>query len=88
MSLLAFLLTLGSIFFNASAKAQTIYGLSGDRLVSFEANFPNVLFQSIQIAVVPGQNLVGMDFRPATGQLYGWAITQPLGRQIYMSLIA
>lgn len=51
--------------------AQTVYALSGDKLVAFDASAPAVLSQSTTISgLLAGSSLVGLDFRPATGQLY------------------
>ena len=68
----AFLALSIALFAAGNAKAQTIYGLSGDKLVAFTAANPGVLTQSIQITgLVAGHALMGLDFRPNTGQLYG-----------------
>ena len=56
---------------STSLSAQQIYALSNGNLVSFNALLP--LTTSVPIAITgitPGQILSGMDFRPATGQLY------------------
>ncbi len=54
-----------------SSKAQTIYALSDGALISFNASTPGTLNSTTQISgVTAGQALVGLDFRPATGQLY------------------
>ena len=55
--------------------AQTIYGLSGpataSTLVSFSATAPGTLLGTLPITgITPGQTIVGMDFRPNTGQLF------------------
>lgn len=55
-----------------SFNAQTMYGLSGTDLVTFDASTPGAVNTVAMIAGVdPTQTLVGLDFRPATGQLFG-----------------
>ncbi|UOQ65224.1 DUF4394 domain-containing protein [Hymenobacter volaticus] len=71
-------LALGALLTSAVAlptAAQTIYGLSGtttaSTLVSFSATAPGTLLGTLPITgVTPGQTIVGMDFRPNTGQLF------------------
>jgi hypothetical protein len=59
------------LLFTTSSNAQTVFALSGDKLVSFEASNPGVLTQSLSISgLAVGHSLMGLDFRPATGQLY------------------
>lgn len=60
------------------ANAQQIYALSDGDLVSFDAGFPALLsFPTTISGVTSGQALVGLDFRPSTGELYalGYNIT-------------
>ncbi len=53
------------------AQAQTIYALSDADLISFNVQTPGTLASTRPITgVTAGQTLVGLDFRPATGQLY------------------
>lgn len=68
----AFLILLISLFyFNTSSKAQTVFALSTEKLLGFDAQNPGVLTTDLQITgVLPGHQLMGIDFRPATGQLY------------------
>ncbi len=69
----AFLILLISLFFvcSYSSKAQTIFALSTENLLSFEAQNPGVLTSNVPITgVLPGHQLMCIDFRPATGQLY------------------
>ncbi|MCB2407568.1 DUF4394 domain-containing protein [Hymenobacter lucidus] len=62
-----------------AAQAQTVYGLSvsaagtNDRsLVSFNLTSPGTLSTPVPITGIPvGQALVGIDFRPNTGELFG-----------------
>ena len=59
-----------------AASAQTVYGLSvtttlATNLVSFEAATPGTLALNVPITgVVVGQTIVGIDFRPNTGELF------------------
>ncbi len=73
------------LFLFNQAAAQTIYGLSGDKLVAFQASNPGVLTQSAQITgLIPGHALMGLDFRPNTGQLYGLGYNSVTGAaQLY-----
>ncbi len=48
------------------------YDFSGGRLVSFAANAPGTLLSDVPLTgLAAGEFLVGIDFRPATGDLYG-----------------
>jgi hypothetical protein len=50
---------------------QMAYGLSGTNLISFDTQNPGYIRELNPITgITAGQNLVGMDFRPATGTLY------------------
>lgn len=67
-------------FFSAAVQAQTIYGLSGNNLVSFKASTPATLLTNVPIVgISAGQNIEGLDFRPATGQLYAIGYNQTNG---------
>ena len=55
--------------FNLSA--QTIFGISGNNLVRFQVNTPQTIQATIPITgVMAGQEIVGLDSRPATGELF------------------
>ncbi|WP_460501912.1 DUF4394 domain-containing protein, partial [Hymenobacter agri] len=55
----------------AAAQAQTIFGLSGTDLTSVNLAAPTTSQTRVAITgVATGQTLVGIDFRPATGELY------------------
>ncbi|MBG8553810.1 DUF4394 domain-containing protein [Hymenobacter guriensis] len=73
-SLRRWTLGLGLLLTSAgAASAQTIYGLSGtnnNKLVSFAAASPGTLTSTNISGLANGQMLVGLDFRPATGELY------------------
>ena len=80
---LKFLLALSAmIIFAGSAKSiyaqsATIYGLtSGNVLVRFNASNPGTLTTVGAVTGLQGgENLLGIDFRPATGQLYALGST-------------
>lgn len=54
-------------------RVETIFALTaGNNLLSFNSGTPGNLINSRTITgLQPGENLLGIDFRPATGQLYG-----------------
>ncbi|HEX8428841.1 DUF4394 domain-containing protein [Hymenobacter sp.] len=55
----------------APAAAQTVYGLSGTNLVTFQATAPGTITATTAITgIAVGQTVVGMDVRPNTGQLF------------------
>lgn len=59
----------------ASASAATFVGISGDNLVNFSSTRPD-LVRSRPLRNLPGnETIVGIDRRPATGQLYGLGIS-------------
>lgn len=68
-----------------SANAQTIFALSEGELISFNALVPGVVTSTNTITgVTSGQSIVGMDYRPATGQLYALGYVQASGSaQLY-----
>ncbi|WP_167856708.1 DUF4394 domain-containing protein [Hymenobacter aquaticus] len=53
-----------------AATAQTVFGLSGTDLTSVDIANPTVRSRKTIVGVTAGQVLVGIDFRPATGQLF------------------
>lgn len=57
----------------ASAQAEPIIGLtSGNRLLTFDSVTPGTITKILPITgLAGGENLVGIDFRPGTGRLYG-----------------
>lgn len=69
-----------------SLRAETIYGLTDtNQIFSFNSASPSVQTGLAAITgITAGQNLVGMDFRPATGQLYGLSYSSSTGAaQLY-----
>lgn len=57
----------------ALIDTDLIYGVTtANRLVAFTADSPGSLEQNLQIGgLAPGIEIIGIDVRPATGQLYG-----------------
>ena len=58
----------------AKAEALTIYAVTGSNaLISFDSATPGTIASNVAITGLTGQNesIIGIDFRPATGQLYG-----------------
>ncbi len=65
------ILTLGAALAGA-ANAQIGFGLTDENdLVSFNLSDPTTLLSGGAITGLGGQDLVGIDFRPADGKLYG-----------------
>ncbi|MCC2546566.1 DUF4394 domain-containing protein [Hymenobacter sp. BT175] len=64
------LLLFGLLLSGLPAAAQIIYGLSGTDLTSINVASPTQRSRRPITGIRPGQTLVGIDFRPATGQLY------------------
>ncbi len=61
------------LFSNIPVEAQTIFGLTSDgKLVSFQATLPSVIITNVAISGLnTGQSIIGLDVRPATGELFG-----------------
>jgi len=56
---------------NGPVIGQTVYALSNNKLYFFQADNPEeVTFLNRIKGIAPGQKLVGMDFRPNTGELF------------------
>jgi hypothetical protein len=81
-SCIAVLFLLGLIFIGGatSASAVTLFGVNtSNQLVSFDSATPGTLNNIGTITGLQGgENIVGIDFRPATGQLYGLGSTSRL----------
>ena len=60
-------LLLGAV---ATAQAQTFFGLSGTELKTFSQASASTDTSQPIVGVTAGQTLVGLDFRPATGELF------------------
>ncbi|MEZ5424765.1 MAG: DUF4394 domain-containing protein [Pyrinomonadaceae bacterium] len=62
------------------AEGLTAYGLGpNNQLIQFSTKNPNVLTNSVTVTGLnPGETLRGIDFRPATGELYGYG-SDPTG---------
>lgn len=52
--------------------AETLYGLTtGGNLISFDSASPGTLTSSVAVTGLGGDSLIGIDWRPATGVIYG-----------------
>jgi hypothetical protein len=62
------------------AGPETMFAVtSGNNLLRFESNAPSLITSTTPITgLQPGENILGIDFRPATGQLYGLGSTSRL----------
>ncbi|MEO7174394.1 MAG: DUF4394 domain-containing protein [Saprospiraceae bacterium] len=75
------------LFQQAQIQAQRIYALSGSQLISFESALPSEIVSSAEISgLVPDFELAGMDFRPATGQLYGLGYKSSTGEAMVYTI--
>ncbi len=61
------------------------YLLSNQTIIPFDTNNPSTLNPAISVTgIAAGENLVGIDFRPQNGKLYGLAFNSSLGSaQLY-----
>ncbi len=67
-------------------KSQTVYAVtSTNNLISFNATAPNNILSSVPLSgMAAGHTLEGLDFRPATGQLYAFSYNNANGEaQVY-----
>lgn len=63
----------------ATAGAETIYISTTSRLQSFDSGAPGALLADLAVSgLAGGETLEGIDFRPATGELYGLGSTGQL----------
>src|SRR5258706_808360 len=67
------LFAVASSAFVPSAHAATVYGLTTTNgLVRFDSSTPGTVSGAVPVTGLQvGESLLGIDFRPATGQLYG-----------------
>ena len=73
---LAFLLLVVGCAGSAQAAQPVVALTETNRLLSFDAAQPGTLTASVAITgIQAGENMLGIDFRPATGQLYGLGST-------------
>jgi hypothetical protein len=66
-------LSVCALAFAMSAQAEPIVALTSDnRLITFDSATPGTAIETVTITGLgTGENLVGIDYRPATGTLYG-----------------
>ncbi len=55
---------------SSAAQAEQVLGLSGTTIVKFDSSSPGTIQSSTPISGLNGDTLTGIDFRPATSQLY------------------
>ncbi len=74
----------------APPPAKLVYALSAGNLISFNSNAPaNILSTMPLTGITAGQVVEGLDFRPATGQLYALGYNTTSGQaQVYTINIA
>lgn len=69
---LSTLIIASSATFTAAAPAETLYGLTaGNSLARFDSASPGLTTTSFITGLSAGESLLGIDFRPADGMLYG-----------------
>jgi hypothetical protein len=79
----ALVASLATLSLCTSASAELIYGIANQgvatNLISFDSTAPSILQSASFVAgLQPNETIVGIDFRPATGQLYGLGSTSRL----------
>ena len=64
---------------------KLVYGIAGSNLVSFYSSTPSTIIATVPLTGFgAGQSIIGIDFRPATGQLYAMGYIASSGAtQIY-----
>jgi hypothetical protein len=72
----ALVASLATLSLCSSASAELIYGIANQgvatNLISFDSSSPNNLQSASFVAgLQPNETIIGLDFRPATGELYG-----------------
>ncbi|MDX1906965.1 MAG: DUF4394 domain-containing protein [Bacteroidia bacterium] len=69
-----------------AVEAQTCYGIAGNSLIHFDAAAPGVILSTqAMTGIMAGMEVAGLDFRPATGELYAMGYTQTTGMaQLYV----
>ncbi len=79
------LVMLGLLCVGFTANAQNTliyaYSLGNNHLISFSANTPGTLLSDVALSgLAAGEYVAGIDFRPATGELYGVIVNATDGR--------
>jgi len=55
----------------APPRARMVYGISGGNLISFNSDAPGTILSTVAISGLgSGETILGIDFRPATGELF------------------
>ncbi|WP_207495567.1 DUF4394 domain-containing protein [Aridibaculum aurantiacum] len=74
-----------AVYIAPPPPSKLVYALSGSNLVSFNANMPGTIVSSVAVTgIAAGQTLVGIDFRPANGQLFGMGYASSGATQLYL----
>jgi hypothetical protein len=73
---------------SAAVTGQLLYAVAGGNLITFDSNNPGVIRSAVNFGggLTTGQTVAGVDFRPATGQLYALgydATTTGANTQVY-----
>lgn len=64
-------LTASTLGAGLAAQAETLYGLSaGNALVKFDSSTPWATSTKLITGLADGEHLLGIDFRPATGEVF------------------
>ena len=68
----------------AAAQNDFVLALAANnQLLQFSASAPNAIISATTVkGLNAGDSLVGIDYRPATGQLYALAVNGPSGRRL------
>jgi hypothetical protein len=77
------LLVLTPLSFVPSASAELIYGIENDtsvvNLLTWDSATPETVNGGAVTGLAPGEAILGIDFRPSTGQLYALARSSAIG---------
>lgn len=78
-------LLFASLLGSQALQAEDIYALSGGNLIVFKSENPGTIISSTPLSgVASGQVIEGLDFRPATGQLFALGYVASSGlAQVY-----
>jgi hypothetical protein len=78
------------IFANGFESATLFaYDFGNKRLISFSSDTPGTLITDVALTgLTAGENLTGIDFRPANGQLYALAVAGSVGRVVAINTLS
>ncbi len=74
-----------AVYIPPPPPVKVVYGLSAGNLISFNSNTPGTILSTMPLTgITAGQAVEGLDFRPATGQLYALGYNASNGQsQVY-----